>query len=73
MFAAGYGDVIMRCLTHPQMLEIHRWMLGEHVRFDHNTLLNRKGGYPGTPWHAHPHHEDGLGPTTRLPTIGQVL
>ena len=39
---------------------------------DHNTLLNRKAGYTGTQWHAHPHHEDGMGPTTEVPALGQV-
>ena len=44
MFAAGYDEVIMRCMTHEQMIEIHQRMLGDVVRFDHNTLLNRKAG-----------------------------
>ena len=39
---------------------------------DHNTLLNRKAGYTGTHWHAHPHHEDGMGLTTKVPALGQV-
>ena len=72
MFPAGYDSFLMRTMLHPEMLSIHRSMLGPVVRFDHNTLLNRKGGYGGTPWHAHPHHEDGLGRTTRVPALGQV-
>ena len=72
MFAAGYDDTIMRCLTHPQMLKIHRWMLGSHVRFDHNTLLNRKAGWRGQGWHSHQYSEDDQGVTIRAPTYGQV-
>jgi hypothetical protein len=72
MFPAGMDDYIMKCMIHPEMLAIHRKMLGPVVRFDHNTLLNRKGGFTGTGWHGHPHHEDGLGLTTRVPALGQV-
>ena len=44
----------------------------EQIACDCSTLLNRKGGYTGTGWHAHPHHEDGMGVTTKLPALGQV-
>ena len=37
----------MFCLTHPQMMAVHKLMLGPEVRHDHNTLLFRKEGFPG--------------------------
>ena len=39
----------MFCLTHPQMMAVHKLMLGPEVRHDHNTLLFRKEGFPGPP------------------------
>ena len=62
----------MRCLTHQQMLKIHQQMLGDTVRFDHNTLLNRKAGFRGQGWHSHQYSEDDEGVTTRAPALGQV-
>ena len=44
----------MDVLTHPQMLHLQRTLLGgPHVLLDHNSLLNRKGGYEGSGWHSH--------------------
>jgi hypothetical protein len=34
-------------VTHPQTLRIHRLLLGDEIRFDHCTLLNRKTDYRG--------------------------
>lgn len=56
-FVAGYEPYIMFCLTHPQMMAVHKLMLGPEVRLDHNTLLFRKEGFPGQNWHSHAHHE----------------
>ena len=72
MFAAGYDATIMRCMTHEQMIELHQRMLGDVVRFDHNTLLNRKQGFPGQAWHSHQYSEDNEGVTTKAPALGQV-
>ena len=49
---------MMNMITHPQMLEAHRKMLGPVVRFDHNTILLRKAGYPGQGWHSHDYYND---------------
>ena len=57
MCAAGYEPHIMFCLTHPQMMMVHKLMLGPEIRHDHNTLLYRKEGFPGQNWHSHAHHE----------------
>jgi hypothetical protein len=53
-FAAGHVPFLMDVLTHPQMLGLQRALLGaEEVLLDHNSLLNRKGGYAGGAWHSH--------------------
>jgi hypothetical protein len=49
---------MMNMVTHPQMLEAHRLMVGPEIRFDHNTLLSRKAGYKGQGWHSHTYYED---------------
>ena len=54
---AGYEPYILFCLSHPQMIMVHKLMLGPEVRMDHNTLLYRKEGFPGQNWHSHGHHE----------------
>ena len=58
--AAGLSDswCMLNMITHPQMLEAHRMMLGPVVRFDHNTILSRKEGYAGQGWHGHDYHDD---------------
>jgi hypothetical protein len=71
-FPCGYEPHIMDMLVHPQMLELHRRMLGDDIRFDHNVALNRRGGYPGGGWHSHPYVEDEMGPTDRPPSLGLV-
>ena len=65
-FAAGSDPFLMSILTHPQMLALHRMMLGDEIRFDHNTLLNRVPGFQGQRYHSHPYVEDNMGPTNRL-------
>lgn len=53
-FPAGHVEDLMKIMVHPQMLEIHRTMLGsDEIRVDHNQLLNRRGGYGGGAWHSH--------------------
>jgi hypothetical protein len=53
-FSAGHLPFLMDVLTHQQMLQLQRALLGcEHVLLDHNSLLNRKGGYEGGGWHSH--------------------
>ena len=48
---------MMFCMTHPQMIAIHKLLLGPEVRHDHHVLLGRKPGFPGQIWHSHAHHE----------------
>ena len=53
-FSAGHLPFLMDVLTHPQMLQLQRTLLGcSHVLLDHNSLLSRKGGYEGGAWHSH--------------------
>ena len=53
-FPAGHVGFLMDVLTHPQMLRLHRTLLGsEHILLDHNSLLNRAPGYVGGPFHSH--------------------
>ena len=50
-FSAGHLPFLMDVMTHPQMLGLQKKLLGtEHVLLDHNSLLNRKGGYAGGGW-----------------------
>ena len=71
-FPAGYDDRVLEMTTHPQMLALHRMMLGNDIRYDHVVALNRKGGFAGQAWHSHGYTEDNQGPTTRLPSLGLV-
>ena len=53
-FSAVHLPFLMDVLTHPQMLQLQRSLLGSpNVLLDHNSLLNRKGGYEGGGWHSH--------------------
>ena len=53
-FSAGHLPFLMDVLTHPQMLQLQRTLLGcSHVLLDHNSLLSRKAGYEGGAWHSH--------------------
>jgi hypothetical protein len=49
---------MMNLVTHPQMLQAHRKMLGPCIRFDHNTILLRKEGFQGQGWHSHDYYDD---------------
>ena len=60
----GYDGFLANCITHPQMIELHKLMLGPEVRFDHNTLLSRRD-FPGQHWHSHGYVEDEQGVTAR--------
>ena len=54
-FPAGHVPFLIDVLTHPQMLQLQRMCLGsDNIYFDHNQLLTRPGGYPGSSWHSHP-------------------
>lgn len=50
-------------VTHPQMIALHRMMLGAQIRFDHCTLISRSN-FAGQHWHSHHYQEDNLGVTT---------
>ena len=63
-FVVGSDAFLMSVFTHPQMLQLHRMMLGPQIRFDHTTLLNRTPGFMGQRYHSHPFTEDNLGVTT---------
>ena len=71
-FPSGYDERVLRMVTHPQMLALHRLMLGEDLRYDHVVALNRRGGFDGQGWHSHGYAEDNQVPTTRLPALGLV-
>ena len=53
-FPSGHIPFLMDVLTHPQMLDFQRKCLAaDTIYFDHNQLLTRPGGYPGSRWHSH--------------------
>ena len=60
----AYDPFIAMCITHPQMVELHKMMLGPEVRYDHNTLLSRRS-FGGQHWHSHDYTENDMGVTTR--------
>ena len=66
-FSAGHLPFLMDVLTHQQMLQLQRALLGcEHVLLDHNSLLNRKGGYQGGGWHSHSMNSKSWAPMTEF-------
>lgn len=71
-FPAGYNGHILDMVIHPEMLALHRLMLGNDLRYDHCVALNRKGGFRGQQWHSHGYTEDNQAPASRLPTLGLV-
>lgn len=71
-FPAGYSDHVLDMVIHPQMLDLHRMMIGDELRYDHVVALNRKGGFAGQGWHSHGYVEDNEPPTARLPELGLV-
>ena len=71
-FPSGYDDFVLEMTCHPQMLALHRMMLGDEIRYDHVVALNRRGGFGGQGWHSHGYAEDNHGPSTRLPALGLV-
>ena len=54
-FPCGYSDHFLDMTCHPQMLALHRLMLGDELplRYDHVVALNRQGGFAGQGWHSH--------------------
>ena len=52
-FGAGYDPFFLNVLCHPQMLRLHRMMLGPEIRFDHNSILNKAEGAGFGGWHPH--------------------
>lgn len=71
-FPAGYDGAMMGLLTHPQMLQIQRMLLGPRPLHDHNTMLSRKEGFSGQHWHSHPYTHDNAGPSVLLPKFTLV-
>jgi hypothetical protein len=63
-FCVGSDAFLMSVFTHPDLLALHRMMLGEEIRFDHTTLLNRTPGFMGQRYHSHGYVEDNAGVTT---------
>ena len=57
-FAAEYDSYLEGLLSHPQMLDLARRVLGEEIRFDHCVTLNRPGGNRGSRWHSHEYADD---------------
>ncbi len=68
-FPVGHHPELMSTLTHPDMLALHRELLGNKiVRFDHSQLFTRPPGFKGSPWHSHvvggKWDDEGLGAAT---------
>lgn len=63
-FPAGHLPYLMNVITHKEMLELQRLLLGSSdVYFDHNQLLSRPAGYVGGNWHSHkvgPSYDSGI-------------
>jgi hypothetical protein len=66
-FPAGYDGGMMGLLTHPQMIELNKMMLGPRPLYDHHTMLSRKAGFGGQHWHTHPYTEDDEGLSATIP------
>ena len=66
-FPAGYDGAMMGFLTHPQMRDINRMLLGANPLFDHHTMLSRKEDFPGQRWHSHYYHQDDAGASVHIP------
>lgn len=66
-FPAGYDGGMMGLLTHPQMLELNKLMLGPRPLYDHHTMLSRKAGFVGQHFHTHPYMEDDAGFAATIP------
>ena len=75
-FPPAYDDFLLNLASHPQMLEIHKKMIGsDYIRFDHSLLMNRPpraDGGPGRTWHSHPYDQDGWGVTKMYTGLGLV-
>ena len=72
-FPPGYDDWLLGLACHPEVLELHRRLIGSSdLRFDHSALLDYPAGSDGRRWHAHPYHQDGWGPTARYEGLGLV-
>ena len=63
---------MMGLLTHPQMLEIQRMLLGPRPLHDHNTMLSRKEGFCGQNWHSHPYTHNNQGASVLTPAFTLV-
>jgi hypothetical protein len=51
---AAHSGYLMRCLFHPDLLDLHRRCLGTSDVFLDNTQLNNKAApQSGGPWHSH--------------------
>jgi hypothetical protein len=71
-FPPSHSPFLFDVVTHPQMLRLHRLMLGQEIRFDHCTLLNRLPSFRGQGWHSHSYAEDGNVGSPAPPELGLV-
>merc|ERR1711879_733381 len=51
--AAEQDEFLESVIGHPQMLALARNILGQDIRWDHMTALNRPSGKAGLPYHTH--------------------
>ena len=71
-FPPSHSPFLFDVITHPQHLGLHRLMLGQEIRFDHCTLLNRRPMFRGQGWHSHSYAEDGKVGSREAPELGLV-
>ena len=71
-FPPSHSPFLFDVITHPQHLGLHRLMLGQEIRFDHCTLLNRRPTFGGQGWHSHSYAEDGNEGSCEPPELGLV-
>lgn len=57
-YSAEHDPYLESLISHPQMLELARSILGEDIRYDHCVSLTRLQDDRGTSWHAHSYGEE---------------
>jgi hypothetical protein len=60
-FPCGHDPFLMEAMLHPDMLSLHKMLIGEDeeegdssfLRFDHSQLFTRPAQHKGVTWHSH--------------------
>src|SRR3712207_3110980 len=57
-YSAEVNAYLASLISHPQLLQLAREILGPIIRFDHCVSLIRPPGDGGSGWHSHAYAED---------------